>query len=175
MRSPLPVCVDPARKCRGLDVASTSHEQVGLCAMQCLLCNACQACDGDVVLLNALQCVHAAHACILFCGVLLLLPCSCRFSLTTLAGLHVPMLFEWCVQAFPSGHVGPLATAGNKRWELREGTAKRGGGGMGGAVPKRWRSVWCMLCAMHVSTGYAPGPRISVAFIARSRLAAITG
>ena len=21
---------------------------------------------------------------------------------------------------------------------------------MGGAVPKRWRSVWCMLCAMHV-------------------------
>ena len=42
-------------------------------------------------------------------------------------GLHVAMLFEWCVQAFPSGHVGPLATAGNKRWELREGTAKRGG------------------------------------------------
>ena len=26
------------------------------------------------------------------------------------------MLFEWCVQAFPSGHVGPPATAGNKRW-----------------------------------------------------------
>ena len=22
---------------------------------------------------------------------------------------------------------------------------------MGGAVPKRWRSVWCMLCAIHVS------------------------
>jgi hypothetical protein len=39
---------------------------------------------------------------------------------------------------------------------------------MGGAVPKRWRSVWCMLYAMHVSTGYAPGPRISVAFIASS-------
>ena len=31
---------------------------------------------------------------------------------------------------------------------------------MGGAVPKRWRSVWCMLCAMHVSTGYAPGAYI---------------
>ena len=62
MRWPLPVCADPARKCRGLDAASTSHEQVGLCAMQCLLCNACQACDGDVVLLNALLCVHGAHA-----------------------------------------------------------------------------------------------------------------
>ena len=36
-------------------------------------------------------------------------------SLTTLAGLHVAMLFEWCVQAFPSGHVGPRATAGKKR------------------------------------------------------------
>ena len=22
---------------------------------------------------------------------------------------------------------------------------------MGGAVPKRWRSVWCMLCVIHVS------------------------
>ena len=73
MRSPLPVCADPARKCRGLDDASTSHEQVGLCAMHCLLCNACPACDGDVVLLNALLCVHGAHACILFCGVLLML------------------------------------------------------------------------------------------------------
>ena len=62
MRSPLPVCADPARKCRGLDAASTSHEQVGLCAMQCLLCNACQTWDGDVVLLNALLCVHGAHA-----------------------------------------------------------------------------------------------------------------
>ena len=30
-------------------------------------------------------------------------------------GLHVAMRFEWCVQAFPSGHVGPPATAGNKR------------------------------------------------------------
>jgi hypothetical protein len=69
MRSPLPVCADPARKCRGLDDASTSHEQFGLCAMHCLLCNACQACDGDVVLLNALLCVHGAHACCLavFC------------------------------------------------------------------------------------------------------------
>ena len=89
-------------------------------------------------------------------------------------GLHVAMLFEWCVQAFPSGHVGPPATSGNKR-RVGKGLHTRGGGGMGGAVPKRWRSVWCMLCAMHVSTGYAPGPRISVAFIARSSLAAITG
>ena len=56
---------------------------------------------------------------------------------------------------------------------------------MGGAVPKRWRSVWCMLCTLHVSTGYEPGPRmnagyepglrISAAFIARSSVAAITG
>jgi hypothetical protein len=38
---------------------------------------------------------------------------------------------------------------------------------MGGAVSKR-RSVWCMLCAMHVSSGYATRPRISVAFIASS-------
>ena len=90
MRSPLPVCADPARKCRGLDAASTSHEQVGLCAMQCLLCNACQACDGDVVLLNALLCVHAAHACILSRSLLLMLACLCRFSLTTLAGCTLP-------------------------------------------------------------------------------------
>ena len=115
--------------------------------MHCLLCATCPACD--VVLLNALLCVHGAHAWILSCGVLLMLACSCRFSLTTLAGLHVPMLFEWCVQAFPSGHVGPRATAGNKRREGRDCT--RGGGGMGGAIPKRWRSVWCMWCVIHVS------------------------
>ena len=40
-----------------------------------------------------------------------------------------------------------------------------------GGVPKR-RSVWCMLCAMHVSTGYATGPRISAAFIASSSTSA---
>ena len=96
-------------------------------------------------MLNALLCVHGAHACILSCGVLLMLACWCRFSLTTLAGLHVPMLFEWCVQAFPSGRVGPLATAGNKRWELREGTAKGGG---------RWKgrssSQEVEVCLVHV-------------------------
>ena len=41
-------------------------------------------------------------------------------------GLHVAMRFEWCVQAFPSGHVGPLATAGNKR-RLGKGLHRRGG------------------------------------------------
>ena len=46
---------------------------------------------------------------------------------------------------------------------------------MGGAVPKRWRPIWCMLCALHVSTGYAPWPRIYVAFLASSSLVAITG
>ena len=46
---------------------------------------------------------------------------------------------------------------------------------MGGAVPKRWRPVGCMFCALHVSTGYEPGPRIYVAFLASSSLAAITG
>jgi hypothetical protein len=122
MRSPLRVCADPARKCSGLDDASTSHGNVGLCPMHCLLCTACPACD--VVLLNALLCVHGAHACLLSRGVLLMLACSCRFSLTTLAGLHVAMLFEWCVQAFPSGHVGPPATAGNKR-RLGKGLQKR--------------------------------------------------
>ena len=81
--------------------------------LHCLLCTACPACA--VVLLNALLCVHGAHECILSCGVLLMLACSFRFSLTTLAGLHVALLFELCVQAFPSGHVGPPATAGNKR------------------------------------------------------------
>ena len=64
-------------------------------------------------------------------------------------GLHVAMRFEWCVQAFPSGHVGPPATAGKKRREGRDCETR--GGGMGGAVPKRWRSVWCMLCVIHVS------------------------
>ena len=171
MHSPLLVCADRARMYPCLDDTSTPHGKVGLCLIQCLLCTACPACD--VVLLNALLCVHAAHACKLYLGVLLMLACLCRFSLTTVAGLHVAMLFEWCVQAFPSGHVGPPATAGKKRREGRDCETR--GGGMGGAVPKRWRSVWCMLCAMHVSTGYAPGPRISVAFIARSSLAAITG
>ena len=113
MHLPLLVCADPARKYPCLDDTSTPHGKVGLCPMHCLLCTACPACD--VVLLNALLCVHAAHACIMSRGVLLMLACSCRFSLTTVAGLHVAMLFEWCVQAFPSGHVGPPATAGNKR------------------------------------------------------------
>ena len=71
------------------------------------------------------------------------------------AGLHVPTLFEWCLQASPSGHVGPPAAAGNKR-RLGKGLQKRRRW-QGGAVPKTWRSVWCMLYAMHVSTGYAPG------------------
>ena len=97
----------------------------------------------DVVLLNALLCVHGAHACILSCGVLLMLACSCRFSLTTLAGLHVAMLFEWCVQAFPSGHVGPPATAGNKR-RLGKGLQKR----------RRWHgrssSQEVEVCLVHV-------------------------
>ena len=105
--APLRVCADPARQCSGLDDASTSPAKVGLCPMHCLLCTACPACN--VVLLNALLCVHGAHACILSCSVLLMLACSCRFSLTALAGLHVAMPFEWCVQAFPSGHVGPPA------------------------------------------------------------------
>jgi hypothetical protein len=112
MRSSLLVCTDPAWKYRCLDATSTSHGKVGLCPIHCLLCTACPACD--VVLLNALLCVHGAHACILSCGVLLMPACWCLFSLTTLAGLHVPMLFKWCVQAFPSGHVGPPATAWNK-------------------------------------------------------------
>ena len=60
-------------------------------------------------------------------------------------GLHVAMRFEWCVQAFPSGHVGPLATAGNKRWELREGTAKRGGRWHG-----RSSSQEVEVCLVHV-------------------------
>jgi hypothetical protein len=32
---------------------------------------------------------------------------------------------------------------------------------MGGAVPKRWRSVWCILRAIHVSAAFAGEPRIS--------------
>jgi len=78
-------------------------------------------------------------------------------------GLHVAMLFEWCVQAFPSGHVGPLATAGNKRWELREGTAKKRrevawaeqfprGGGLSGA---------CYVLYMCLRA-FAGEPRVSV-------------
>ena len=110
MCSHLLVCADPAQKSRCLQDASTSHGEVGPCPMQCLLCTACPACD--VALMNALLCVHGARACI----VLLLLVCSCKSSLTTLAGLHVAMLFEWCGQTLPSGHVGPPATAGNKRW-----------------------------------------------------------
>ena len=110
MCSHLLVCADPAQKSRCLQDASTSHGEVGPCPMQCLLCTTCPACD--VALMNALLCVHGARACI----VLLLLVCSCKSSLTTLAGLHVAMLFEWCGQTLPSGHVGPPATAGNKRW-----------------------------------------------------------
>ena len=85
MRLPLRVCADPARKCSGLDDASTSHGKVGLYLMNCLLCTACPACH--VVLLNELLCAHGAHACILSCGVLLMLACS----LTTLVGLHAQL------------------------------------------------------------------------------------
>ena len=60
--------------------------ELGCDPMHCLLCNACPACDDDVVLLNALLCVHGAHACILFFGVLLMLACSCLFSLTRWLG-----------------------------------------------------------------------------------------
>ena len=53
-----------------------------------------------------------------------MLACSYRFSLTTLVGLLAAALFEWCVQALPSGHVGPAATARNKR-RLGKGLQKR--------------------------------------------------
>ena len=74
---------------------------------------ACAQCTGCLELhilhtmlfcLNALLYVPVAHACILSCGVLLMLALSCRFSLNTLVGLHVAMLFEWCVQDLLSGH-----------------------------------------------------------------------
>ena len=58
-------------------------------------------------------------------------------------GLHVAMRFEWCVQAFPSGHVGPPATAGNKR-RLGKGLQKR----------RRWHgrssSQEVEVCLVHV-------------------------
>ena len=64
-------------------------------------------------------------------------------KLTTLAGLHVAMLFEWCVQAFPSGHVGPPATAGKKR-RFGKGLHKR----------RRWHgrssSQEVEVCLVHV-------------------------
>ena len=55
---------------------------------------------------NALLALYRmpAHACLLSCGVFLMLALSCRFPLTTMVGLHVAMLFEWCVQDLPSGH-----------------------------------------------------------------------
>ena len=139
MRLPLRVCADPARKCSGLDDASTSHGKVGLYLIGCLLCTACPACH--VVLLNELLCAHGAHACIPSCGVLLMLACSYRFSLTTLVGLLAAALFEWCVQALPSGHVGPAATARNKR-RLGKGLQKR----------RRWhgRSSSQEVCLVHV-------------------------
>ena len=58
MHSPLLVCADRARTYRCLDDTSTPHGRVGLCPVQCLLCTAGPACD--VVLLNALLCVHGA-------------------------------------------------------------------------------------------------------------------
>ena len=56
-------------------------------------------------------------ACILSCGVLLMLALSCRFPLTKLVGLHIAMLFEWCMQDLPSGH-----SRGNEA--ARAGTAQ---------------------------------------------------
>jgi hypothetical protein len=86
-------------------------------------------------------------------------------------GLHVAMPFEWCVQSFPSSHVGPLATAGNKRW-LREGTAKEEtvaweeqfprGGGLSDA---------CYVLYM-CRRAFAGEPRVSVEFIASSSTSA---
>ena len=78
-------------------------------------------------------------------------------------GLHVAMLFEWCVQAFPSGHVGPLATAGNKRWLPKEDAVAWAeqfprGGGLSGA---------CYVLYM-CRRAFAGEPRVSVAFIASS-------
>jgi hypothetical protein len=64
--------------------------------MQCLPCNACFACIHALFEYSAM-----AHAyCLsLFCSCLL-----CSDLLTTLAGLHVAMLFEWCVQDLPSSY-----------------------------------------------------------------------
>jgi len=88
-------------------------------------------------------------------------------------GLHVAMRFEWCVQAFPSGHVGPLATAGNKRWELREGTAEEEAVAWaeqflrGGEVEVCLVHVMCYTCvgaplqASRVSLSHAYGLRAS--------------
>ena len=77
-------------------------------------------------------------------------------------GLHVAMRFEWCVQAFPSGHVGPPATAGKKSGHGK-GLQKEGevawaeqfqrGGGLSGA---------CYVLYMCRRT-FAGEPRVSVA------------
>ena len=93
-------------------------------------------------------------------------------------GLHVAMRFEWCVQAFPSGHVGPLATAGNKRWELREGTAKGGGRWHGRSSSQEVEvcvvHVMCYTCvgaplqASRVSLSHAHGNRASQEHIRNS-------
>ena len=114
----------------------------------------------DVVLLNALLCVHGAHACILFCGVLLMLASSCRFSLNTMAGLHVAMLFDRCVQALPSGHVGPQATAGNKR-RLGKGLQKM----VVGQFPRGGGSVLPAACYVLYMCwhAFAGEPRICIA------------
>ena len=116
MHSPLLVCADRARKYPCLDDTSTPHGKVGLCLMQCLLCTACPACD--VLLLHALLCVHAAHACILYRGVLLMLACLCRFSLTTVRGCTLPCCSSGACRTHPP------AAGGNKR-RLGQGLHKR--------------------------------------------------
>jgi hypothetical protein len=88
---------------------------------------------------------------------------SCRFSMTALVGLQVAMLFE-LVRAGLTLRPQPGIRGGLGR------DCKRGGGGMGGAVPKRWTVslVYCMLCAIHVSTGYATAPYTYAARITSS-------
>ena len=109
--------------------------------MHCLLCTACPAlrcCFAECIAMCAWRaCMHTVLRC--SADACLLVPIFADH----VGGLHVAMLFEWCVQAFPSGHVGPPATAGNKR-RVGKGLQKR----------RRWHgrssSQEVEVCLVHV-------------------------
>ena len=118
----------------------------GLCP--CTACFGPHARHAMLFCPNALLCVHVAcmHTVLrCFADACFVMPISTDHA----GGLHVAMLFEWCVQNLPSGHVGPPATAGNKR-RLGKGLPERRQWHERSSS-KRWRSVFCMLCDLHVS------------------------
>jgi hypothetical protein len=134
------LCADAARRFSGLDDASSSHQQIGpvdkaLPALKLHVQHAMLFC------LHAFLCVRVARMHVACMHTVLRCFCSCLLCRAAdHAGGAVRCHDVRVVRAGPTLRPQPGIRGGSGR------DCKRGGGGMGGAVPKRWRVTLSVAC-----------------------------